>query len=58
MDGFVVKENAVRILSVRAQTLSVGRRNYDQGVVIERLAPQKSDQFPDRGIRSRNPAIV
>src|SRR5260370_19829336 len=58
MDGLVVKEDAGRIFSMRAKTLSMRRCNYDQRIVVERLAPQKSDQLPDCGVRGHNRAIV
>ena len=48
----------MRFLSMCAKTLSVRRSDYDQGVVIERLAAQKTDQLPDCGISSRDCMIV
>ncbi len=43
---------------MRTQTLPLGGCNYDQGIVIERMAPQKGDQLSDSSIRVRDRAII
>src|ERR1035438_3402227 len=46
------------LLAVLAETLSVIATEYDNGIAIERIRLQKSDESPDLRVRKRNLAVV
>ena len=58
MDGFVIKENAMRVFTVSAQALSVIRRDYNGRIVIEVSRVQCRHELSNRSIRGGYSAIV